>query len=79
MNIVSLVQKREGGAEGNVPPEVPLCVDLDGTLTRSDTLLEMLVLLIKQQPWSLFLLGASRMASQRARGGADHCACVGRQ
>lgn len=56
MNIVSLVQKREGSAEDKDPPRVPLCVDLDGTLTRSDTLLEMLVLLIKQQPWSLFLL-----------------------
>ena len=56
MNIVTLVQKREGGAKEDIPPHVPLCVDLDGTLARSDTLLEMLVLLIKQQPWCLFLL-----------------------
>lgn len=35
---------------------VPLCVDLDGTLVRSDLLLESLLILLKMQPLYLFLL-----------------------
>jgi 4-hydroxybenzoate polyprenyltransferase len=38
------------------PTDPPLCVDLDGTLLRSDLLLESLLVLIKQKPWCLFLL-----------------------
>lgn len=34
----------------------PLCVDLDGTLLKTDTLYELLVLVLKQQPWLLFVL-----------------------
>jgi 4-hydroxybenzoate polyprenyltransferase/phosphoserine phosphatase len=34
----------------------PLCVDLDGTLIKSDVLLESLLLLLKQNPLYLFLL-----------------------
>ena len=33
----------------------PLCVDLDGTLIRSDVLLESLLLLLKRNPFYLFL------------------------
>lgn len=32
---------------------VPLCVDLDGTLVRTDTLWESLALLVKNRPWLL--------------------------
>jgi 4-hydroxybenzoate polyprenyltransferase len=35
---------------------LPLCVDLDGTLIKSDMVWEYLTLLIKQSPWSLFLV-----------------------
>ncbi len=34
----------------------PLVVDLDGTLTPTDTLWESIVRLVKQRPWTLFLL-----------------------
>jgi 4-hydroxybenzoate polyprenyltransferase len=34
---------------------IPLCVDLDGTLTRTDLLLEGLLVLLKQNPWAIFL------------------------
>ncbi len=34
----------------------PLCVDLDGTLLRSDLLLESTLALLAQRPWLLFLL-----------------------
>lgn len=34
---------------------VPLCVDLNGTLTRTDLLIEGLLVLFKQKPWSIFL------------------------
>lgn len=35
---------------------IPLCVDLDGTLIRSDSLLECVLRLAKQAPWKLLLL-----------------------
>lgn len=34
-------------------PEVPLCVDLDGTLVKSDTLLDTVIVLARQSPASL--------------------------
>ena len=34
---------------------VPLCVDLDGTLTRTDLLFEAFFVLFKQNPLSIFL------------------------
>ncbi|MFZ1992165.1 MAG: UbiA family prenyltransferase, partial [Alphaproteobacteria bacterium] len=47
----------------NTPPvakakadEPPLCVDLDGTLSITDTLLECLLIVIKRQPYLLFVL-----------------------
>jgi phosphoserine phosphatase len=36
--------------------DVPLCVDLDGTLIRSDALIESVLLLIKTQPWAIFFI-----------------------
>lgn len=38
------------------PKPLPLCVDLDGTLVHTDTLLEMLVTAVKKRPWSLIIL-----------------------
>ena len=35
---------------------IPLCVDLDGTLSRSDTLYECLLGVLKQAPLALFRL-----------------------
>ena len=37
-------------------PKLPLCVDLDGTLVKTDLLFESLLLLLKEQPWMLFLI-----------------------
>jgi 4-hydroxybenzoate polyprenyltransferase len=37
-------------------PDVPLAVDLDGTLVRTDTLHENLLVLFKQAPWLLLLV-----------------------
>lgn len=34
----------------------PLCVDLDGTLLKTDSLYELLVRVLKRQPWLLFVL-----------------------
>lgn len=36
--------------------DIPLCVDLDGTLVRSDLLLESLLILLRERPWVVFLL-----------------------
>jgi 4-hydroxybenzoate polyprenyltransferase len=38
------------------PSDLPLCVDLDGTLLETDTLLEAVLALIKQRPWLLFVI-----------------------
>jgi 4-hydroxybenzoate polyprenyltransferase len=37
-------------------PRIPLCVDLDGTLVNSDTLVESAILLIKANPLTIFLM-----------------------
>jgi 4-hydroxybenzoate polyprenyltransferase/phosphoserine phosphatase len=51
------------GPPGNRPEKhdaaaaaIPLCVDLDGTLIRSDMLFETLALALKWQPWCIVLL-----------------------
>ncbi|HNN86625.1 MAG TPA: UbiA family prenyltransferase [Pseudomonadales bacterium] len=36
--------------------KTPICVDLDGTLLKTDTLHELLVRVLKQKPWLLFWL-----------------------
>jgi 4-hydroxybenzoate polyprenyltransferase/phosphoserine phosphatase len=36
--------------------KIPLCVDLDGTLIRTDLLIESFLILIKQKPWAVFLV-----------------------
>ena len=41
------------GVSGVTLPEVPLCVDLDGTLVKSDTLLDTVIVLARQSPGSL--------------------------
>tara|TARA_R110002049_G_scaffold49267_20_gene141234 strand:+ start:2054 stop:3487 length:1434 start_codon:yes stop_codon:yes gene_type:complete len=40
----------------NQKPRIPLCVDLDGTLVNTDTLLESAILLIKVNPLTVFLM-----------------------
>lgn len=35
-------------------PDLPLCVDLDGTLIRSDLLMESALALLARKPWSIF-------------------------
>ena len=39
-----------------LPPDSVLCVDLDGTLSRTDSMVECLFLLMKQRPWAMLLL-----------------------
>ncbi len=41
-----------GAAATTGASELPLCVDLDGTLVKSDTMLDAVVLLLRQQPLS---------------------------
>ncbi|HUD51421.1 UbiA family prenyltransferase [Parvibaculum sp.] len=53
--------------EAILASESVLCVDLDGTFSRTDTLTEALLLLLKQKPWSLLLLPFWLL------GGRAHC------
>jgi 4-hydroxybenzoate polyprenyltransferase/phosphoserine phosphatase len=41
---------------GKLEPNTPLVVDLDGTLTATDTLVESVLILLKRQPWRLLQL-----------------------
>lgn len=43
-----------GGASGTVSAR-PLCVDLDGTLVKSDTLVDSLMLLVRAHPWQALM------------------------
>ena len=45
---------------------IPLCVDLDGTLCRTDTLVESLLSLLKRQPWVLLALPFWLLAGRAA-------------
>ncbi len=44
--------------DGEMCHEIPLCVDLDGTLVRTDTLIESFLILVKQRPWNLLQIPA---------------------
>lgn len=48
------------------PDQIPLCVDLDGTLAKSDTLHDSLLLLLRAHPWR-FLLALCLALRGRAR------------
>ena len=48
----------ESGASGPAPGDVALAVDLDGTLTPTDTLHEGLVALLKAHPFAMLQLPA---------------------
>jgi 4-hydroxybenzoate polyprenyltransferase/phosphoserine phosphatase len=51
---VRITHDRAELAEGWATPlEAPLCVDLDGTLAKSDTLVDTVVVLVRQSPGSL--------------------------
>lgn len=47
---------RLGEARRAAHQPIPLCVDLDGTVIRSDTLVECVVELLKRRPWLVFAL-----------------------
>ena len=56
MSLADIFQRN--GLENTIMNDkhVTLCVDLDGTLIRSDVLLETLLLLVKQKPWMVLLI-----------------------
>lgn len=47
--------------------QVPLCIDLDGTLVRSDLLIESTLRLLSDQPWVAFLLPVWLIFGGKAR------------
>ena len=63
---------RDGG-NGEDEREIPLCVDLDGTLLKTDLLHETLLLLLKAEPWRapllpLWLAGGKAAFKRRVAG-----------
>jgi len=51
-----MTQKTNQESSANTDTDVPLCVDLDGTLLKTDTLHELIVRAIKQHWWLLLVL-----------------------
>lgn len=49
-------QSAIAGVGALLPPGMPLCVDLDGTLVKSDTLLDSIVVMVRQRPGALLRL-----------------------
>ncbi len=49
----SSVAGKDGAAVQADPSAVPLCVDLDGTLVKSDTLVDTVIVLARQSPASV--------------------------
>src|SRR5256885_1332430 len=60
----------------------PLCIDLDGTLVRTDTLWEMVIALLKEHPWQglLFpiwlLRGRAYLKERLAKAVKLDCSCL---
>ena len=48
------------------PPDLPLCVDLDGTLIRSDLLVESALALLRQHPLQALLADRFNLKIRRA-------------
>lgn len=46
----------KAGIDVEANNNIPLCVDLDGTLIATDTLMESALILIKLKPWFIFIL-----------------------
>jgi 4-hydroxybenzoate polyprenyltransferase/phosphoserine phosphatase len=46
----------DGVLERSPERRLPLCVDLDGTLIKSDVLLESILILLKKRPWAAVLI-----------------------
>lgn len=68
-------------ASAHRPTEVPLCVDLDGTLLKSDLMVETLLSVLAAAPWRVFQLplwllkgkaGFKRELARRAHIDAEH-------
>ena len=61
------------GPSNDIPDPVPLFVDLDGTLIKTDLLIESAFFLLKKQPWMLLLmvywlaLGKARLKEEIAK------------
>ena len=47
---------RQIDREGEAGTKSCLCVDLDGTLVQGDTLIESVIVLLRTQPWRIFLI-----------------------
>jgi 4-hydroxybenzoate polyprenyltransferase len=67
---------------GDRPVLPPLCVDLDGTLLKTDTLWETLIAQLKARPWKILLIpfwllgGKARLKQRLAQGVTLDCASL---
>src|SRR5580658_2354210 len=59
-------QELNGTVRAVLAPGVPLCVDLDGTLVKSDTLVDSVLVMARQKPLTLFSLPGWLMQGKAA-------------
>ena len=77
LTVAPVLNQTEGN--GHAPPTIPLCVDLDGTLVRTDTLWETTIAQLKCRPWKMLLLpfwlwqGKARLKQRLAEGISLDC------
>jgi phosphoserine phosphatase len=56
MGEITTMPAISAGIENSLAKPPPLCVDLDGTLVRTDTLYEQILVLLLSAPWLVFKL-----------------------
>ena len=61
------IEDRPGAQAAAVAPAVPLCVDLDGTLVKSDTFHDALCVLLRTHPASLLRIPGWLLSGGKAR------------
>lgn len=81
MEITPLLENTSGQSQ-SVSRQPPLCIDLDGTLLKTDTLWETFIAQLKSRPWRLLLIpfwllgGRARLKQRLAEGVTLDCASL---
>ena len=81
MEVTPLVENTSGQSR-SVSRQLPLCIDLDGTLLKTDTLWETFIAQLKSRPWRLLMIpwwllgGKARLKQRLAEGVALDCASL---
>lgn len=82
MEVFAISEGSKANAKGEATRLPPLCIDLDGTLLKTDTLLETTIAHVKAHPWNSLLFpfwlceGRARLKQRLAEGVTLDCASL---